>query len=123
VAQSPSPSSAPSPVLGGEVTTGWDEQGFPTTYTLPAGYSTMVKSYDNQGFLITPAPAPAPTPAPIPAATTATTLATAALVLEAESAASTTSTITSVKYTASGLKIEPVWWKIFGLAAGMGFLL
>lgn len=36
--------------------TGWDEQGFPTTMTVPSGWQTMPKSYDQQGFLITASP-------------------------------------------------------------------
>ncbi|KAG0650983.1 putative extracellular glycosidase [Hyphodiscus hymeniophilus] len=54
---SPSPSSQPaldSPGL--ETITGWNEQGFATTYVVAAGWSTMVKSYDDQGFQITSTP-------------------------------------------------------------------
>jgi len=66
VAQSLSPSSPPS---GGgvETITGWDDRGFPTTYTVASGYNTAPKSYDQQGFLITTTPT----------ATTATAAATA----------------------------------------------
>ena len=52
---SPSPSSQPLG-YGLETVTGWDEQGFPTTMTVPSGWQTMPKSYDQQGFLITSSP-------------------------------------------------------------------
>ncbi|KAF2735366.1 hypothetical protein EJ04DRAFT_543039 [Polyplosphaeria fusca] len=57
---SPSASSAGSEV---EVRTGYDDQGFTTVYTVPAGYTTPPKSYDSQGFLVTPTATPsAPSP-------------------------------------------------------------
>lgn len=53
-APSPSPSSPPSPGPPGlETITGWNDQGFATTYTEVSGWSTLSKSYDEQGFLIT----------------------------------------------------------------------
>ena len=39
------------------MSTGFDQQGFPTVVTLPPGYATASKSYDSQGFLITSGPA------------------------------------------------------------------
>ena len=56
-ASSPEPPSAGSGIGGGEVTTGFDERGFPTVYTVIPGASTMPRSYNEQGFLITAAPA------------------------------------------------------------------
>jgi hypothetical protein len=51
---SPSPSSPPLPASPGlETITGWDNRGFPTTQTVVSGWSTLPKSYDEQGFLIT----------------------------------------------------------------------
>ena len=41
---------------GSEIITQYNQQGFPTVVTVPAGWSTIPKSYDSQGFLITPAP-------------------------------------------------------------------
>ncbi|MCJ1369570.1 hypothetical protein MMC20_000782 [Loxospora ochrophaea] len=38
-----------------EVVTQYDQQGFPTVVTEPAGWSTASKSYDQQGFLVTTA--------------------------------------------------------------------
>ncbi|KAI9696165.1 MAG: hypothetical protein M1820_008306 [Bogoriella megaspora] len=72
---SPIPSSTSSPVVsaqasssaaaspassGSETVTSYDEKGFPTTATVPAGWNTAAKSYNDQGFLITPSPAIAP---------------------------------------------------------------
>jgi hypothetical protein len=36
------------------VITTYNQQGFLTTMTVPQGWSTMVKSYDQEGFLIMP---------------------------------------------------------------------
>ncbi|TVY85485.1 putative extracellular glycosidase [Lachnellula suecica] len=58
-AQSPLPSSPPSGV-GLEVSTGWDDRGFPTTRTIVSGETA--RSYDQQGFLITTTPAIANAP-------------------------------------------------------------
>ncbi|CZS93343.1 hypothetical protein WAI453_000960 [Rhynchosporium graminicola] len=46
------------PPLGGglDVSTGFDDRGFPTTYTRQYGWATMSKSYDDRGFLITAGP-------------------------------------------------------------------
>lgn len=53
-APSSSPSSPPSLAFPGlETITGWDDRGFPTTIIEVNGWSTMPKSYDEQGFLIT----------------------------------------------------------------------
>ena len=38
--------------------TSYNQQGFPEIATLPAGYLTAVKSYNEQGFLITNSPSP-----------------------------------------------------------------
>jgi hypothetical protein len=43
--------------------TGWDDRGFPTTRTVVSGWETVVKSFDNQGFLVTRSPSPAVTQA------------------------------------------------------------
>ena len=52
-----SPSPLYPPIGGGlDVSTGFDDRGFPTTYTREYGWQTMPKSYDEQGFLITGAP-------------------------------------------------------------------
>lgn len=52
--QSSSPSSPPSGGAGLETSTGWDDRGFPTTYTIAS--TTAPNSYDQQGFLITSTP-------------------------------------------------------------------
>ena len=39
--------------IGLETITTYNEQGFLTTVVVPAGYETLSKSYDGQGFLIT----------------------------------------------------------------------
>jgi hypothetical protein len=31
----------------------WDDRGFPMTRTVPSGWQTMPKSFDDRGFLIT----------------------------------------------------------------------
>ncbi len=36
--------------------TSYNQQGFPEVITEPAGYATAVKSYNEQGFLITDSP-------------------------------------------------------------------
>jgi YD repeat-containing protein len=51
------PKPNPTTVVDGtayETVTGWDDRGFLTTVTRPAGWATMVKSYDDQGFLVVP---------------------------------------------------------------------
>ncbi|KAI9685734.1 MAG: hypothetical protein M1822_004294 [Bathelium mastoideum] len=64
VLASPSPTAAsgPSAPEGNTVVTTYDQQGFPTVATVPVGWSTMSKSYDSQGFLITPSPSSAAAP-------------------------------------------------------------
>jgi len=42
-------------MVGYEIVTTYDQQGFLTIITEPAGWSTASKSYDVQGFLITSA--------------------------------------------------------------------
>lgn len=39
-----------------ELLTTYNQQGFKTVITVPSGWATMVKSYNEQGFLITPTP-------------------------------------------------------------------
>ncbi|KAI1082967.1 concanavalin A-like lectin/glucanase domain-containing protein [Whalleya microplaca] len=54
---SPSPSALPSQVAGGsglETVTAFDGKGFLTTMTVPAGFATLPKSYDSQGFPVFP---------------------------------------------------------------------
>ncbi len=41
---------------GLDISTGWDDRGFPTTATLSSGWQTVSKSYNEQGSLITSAP-------------------------------------------------------------------
>lgn len=41
---------------GYKVTTGWDQRGFPTTYTVADSAATQEPKYNNQGFLITSTP-------------------------------------------------------------------
>lgn len=41
-------------MAGCETVTTYDQQGFPTVIVVPSGYRTMVKQYDDNGFLITP---------------------------------------------------------------------
>jgi len=56
---SPAASQQAQPAPGGTdfvTITTWNQQGFSTIMTLPAGWSTTPKSYDDQGFLITAAP-------------------------------------------------------------------
>ncbi|KAF2478160.1 uncharacterized protein BDR25DRAFT_338805 [Lindgomyces ingoldianus] len=53
-AASPSASSGGSEVI---MTTAYDQQGFTTVYAIPAGITTMPKSYDSRGFLVTQATA------------------------------------------------------------------
>ncbi|KAL9076661.1 MAG: hypothetical protein Q9157_003608 [Trypethelium eluteriae] len=48
--------SASAPEGGEETITTYNQQGFSTIATVPVGWSTMSKSYDSQGFLITPGP-------------------------------------------------------------------
>lgn len=51
----------PSSSGGYEAITTYDQQGFETIITVPAGWETMSKSFDSKGFLITPTPALRPT--------------------------------------------------------------
>ncbi|KAI9781899.1 MAG: hypothetical protein M1816_002163 [Peltula sp. TS41687] len=51
-----SPPSGSVAAAGVEVSTGWDERGFPTTYTIDPARATMPKSFDSRGFLITGGP-------------------------------------------------------------------
>ncbi|KAF2457595.1 concanavalin A-like lectin/glucanase domain-containing protein [Lineolata rhizophorae] len=54
----PSSAAAPDQPAGGyEVITTYDQQGFTTLLTVPAGHETMPRVYDSQGFLVTDAPA------------------------------------------------------------------
>ena len=56
-----------------DVVTTYNQQGFLTVVTEQAGWSTMSKTYDVQGFLITSGPAvtvPSPTTAPPPTSAT-----------------------------------------------------
>jgi len=91
-------------VAGGyETVTEYNQQGFPTVVVLPAGWSTMIKSFNSQGFLITPSITAAPstmitTPSPtvsptaagvIVAAEDTTTSSTSALVTVSTGAANT----------------------------------
>ncbi|RYP03522.1 hypothetical protein DL764_005077 [Monosporascus ibericus] len=60
---SPSPSARLSQAPGGsgvETITTFDGKGLLTTMTVPAGFSTMPKSYDDQGFQVFPTAVPAP---------------------------------------------------------------
>jgi len=41
-------------VAGCETITTYDQQGFATAVVVPSGFAQMPKSYDNNGFLITP---------------------------------------------------------------------
>jgi len=41
---------------GYETSTGWDQQGFPTTYTVADSAATQKPQYNQQGFLVTPTP-------------------------------------------------------------------
>ena len=41
---------------GGRVTTSFDQRGLPTVITVPSGASTIEKSFDERGFLITATP-------------------------------------------------------------------
>ncbi|ORY11836.1 concanavalin A-like lectin/glucanase domain-containing protein [Clohesyomyces aquaticus] len=53
---SSTPSFSASPLAssgGSEVITAYDQQGFTTVYTVPAGITAMPKSYDSRGFLVT----------------------------------------------------------------------
>ncbi|KAL1878749.1 transglycosylase [Diaporthe australafricana] len=64
-ASSPSPSSQPGAAAGGEETiTSWDGQGFATTLTVPSGWATATKSYDDQGFPVSTSAPEAPPLAP-----------------------------------------------------------
>ena len=54
-----SPQALPS-AGGSEVITTYDDKGFLTTMTVPAGWQTVVKSYNEQGFPITAAPTSTP---------------------------------------------------------------
>ena len=38
--------------------TSYNQQGFPEIVTLPAGFATAVKSYDEKGFLVVNSPSP-----------------------------------------------------------------
>ena len=49
---------------GYEVVTTYDQQGFPETITQLAGAATAVKSYNEQGFLITNSPSLTPRASP-----------------------------------------------------------
>lgn len=49
-------SSPPLAGAGLETITGWDDRGFPTTYTRQSGWQTLPRSYNEQGLLITGAP-------------------------------------------------------------------
>ncbi|TPX08930.1 uncharacterized protein E0L32_009634 [Thyridium curvatum] len=74
--QGPSPSASSQPGSGagsgagsggqgGQVTvTAFDGKGFPTTMTVPAGWTTLPKSYDGKGFLVAPPAATAAPPMP-----------------------------------------------------------
>ncbi|KAG6363189.1 hypothetical protein INS49_008285 [Diaporthe citri] len=61
-ASSASPSSQPGAAApGGEETiTTWDGQGFATTVTLPSGWATATRSYDDQGFPVSTSAPEAP---------------------------------------------------------------
>jgi hypothetical protein len=78
---------------GYETVSGWDGKGFPTVYTYPQGYTTMPKSYNEQGFLIPPTPAPAP----------ASTLSTAAIAQKAAADSSASASPTPLKGAASAV--------------------
>lgn len=61
---SSTPASQPLPAAssGGseQVITGYDDKGFTTIYTVPAGVTAQAKSYDSKGFLVTAAPTTTP---------------------------------------------------------------
>ncbi|KAI3397857.1 hypothetical protein diail_10258 [Diaporthe ilicicola] len=60
-ASSASSSSQPGAAAGGEETiTSWDGQGFATTLTVPSGWATASKSYDDQGFPVSTSAPEAP---------------------------------------------------------------
>ena len=54
----PSSASKPGATSAVQVVTTYDDQGFTTVYTEPAGASATAKSFDSQGFPITAAPSP-----------------------------------------------------------------
>jgi hypothetical protein len=68
----PSVSSAPSPAAGvdgtgagTETITTYDQQGFLTTAVVPQGWATMAKSFNQEGFLVTPVAAAATAAPPV----------------------------------------------------------
>ncbi|KAI9745344.1 MAG: hypothetical protein M1818_001624 [Claussenomyces sp. TS43310] len=135
---SSSPASPPSPPDGYETITGWDDRGFATTRTVVSGYETMPKSYDNQGFLITPTAAPVPAASAVDEESTSATETRAALYSAATStlvttaspatvAAATAAEVTGIvlaktKANVGAQQIIPSGlWAFLGVAAGLLF--
>jgi hypothetical protein len=105
-------------VAGGyETVTEYNQQGFPTVVVLPAGWSTMIKSFNSQGFLITPSITAAPstmitTPSP-------TVSPTAAGVIVAAEDTTTSSTSALVTVSTGAAKTNQQHWGLGVAACGI----
>ena len=112
---SPAPlPSASSLIAGGgsNVITTYDQQGFLTVVTEPNGWATASKSYDTQGFLITPAPS-----APVPSSLTSAGIGRADAAIASTS--TTKAAITKVTGSAGLREVERSFVALCAFLAGI----
>lgn len=101
---SPSPSSPPPLAAGLETITTWDNRGFLTIMTVPAGYETMRKCFDDRGFQTACSATTSP-----PIATAAEAMTEHATYVIGAMAASTT-TDAPVRNAAARFNLaQPIW--------------
>ncbi|MCJ1239398.1 hypothetical protein MMC14_007394 [Varicellaria rhodocarpa] len=104
--------SASSLVVGGgsNIITTYNQQGFLTVITEPNGWPTASKSYDTQGFLITPAPS-------VPVSSSKTTVAISQEAAQLASTSTLSVAVTKVASAASLKRVESDFVALYAFLA------